>query len=114
MSPCRCSSPAAQLVFGAFGMTTASFGDAATLRVVGVSTLLTPLFPLLGLTLALLVRTAAGAIAAVLALLFAPAVFGGLLPPWWQRHVIAYLPSPASDSVTSRTWTTRRRTCRSD
>lgn len=90
---------AAQLVYRGFGMTTASFGDGDAVQAVATTVGLSPLFPLLGLALAMVFRSAAGAIAAILALLFAPAIVGELLPRWWQENVIACLPNPASDSI---------------
>ena len=35
----------------------------------------------------------------VRALVFAPSMFGGLLPSWWRENVISLLPGPASDSI---------------
>ncbi|SNQ45770.1 ABC-2 family transporter protein [Frankia canadensis] len=90
---------AARLVFGAYGVPMPGFGEAGALRAVATSVATSPLFPLLGLALAMMFRSAAGAISAVLGLLFAPAVLGGLLPVWWQRNVLAYLPTAASDSI---------------
>jgi hypothetical protein len=30
---------------------------------------------------------------------FAPAMFGGLIPNWWQENVLSLLPSSAGDSL---------------
>ena len=35
----------------------------------------------------------------MLAILFVPAMFGGFLPEWWQKNVLAALPGAATDSV---------------
>ena len=47
----------------------------------------------------LLAPSTAAAVASTLALIFAPSMFGALLPEWWQRNVISLLPGPAADSL---------------
>jgi ABC-2 type transport system permease protein len=61
--------------------------------------LLAPMYPLLGASLAVLFRSTAAAISTVLALIFTPAIFGALLPAWWQENVLRYLPDRAADSI---------------
>lgn len=90
----------AQTIFGAYDMPTASLGDWDAFRaiVLGI-TLTAPVFPILGVAMAFLFRSTAIAITSVLALIFAPAFFGPLLPRRWQEDALAYLPGPVSDSV---------------
>ena len=87
------------MVFRAYDMPTASLSDSDTLRAIAGLTITTPVFPIIGVTVAFMLRSAAGAITAVLALLFLPSMFGGLLPSRWQEDVIAWLPGPLSDSI---------------
>jgi ABC-2 type transport system permease protein len=90
---------AGQAVFAAYGLDTASLAETDTLRaVVGVS-VLWPVFPVIGVALAFLTRSAVGAITTVLGLIFAPGIFGTLLPEWWQDHIVRYLPGPATDGI---------------
>lgn len=91
---------AAQAVYGAYDVPTASLGDNDALRAVLLIGLLSPMFPVIGTCLAVLLRSTAGAITAVLAFIFAPGIFSAFLPRWWQENVIALLPGPASDSIT--------------
>ena len=58
------------------------------------------LFPVLGVALTFLLRSAAGSVAALLGLSFGPAVLGPLLPSWWAEHGQRYLPGSAMDSLT--------------
>ncbi len=93
---------AAQPVFHAYGLpdvTCADLSAGSEVRTLAAAIGLAPVFPLIGLALAVLTRSAAGALTSVLAVLFAPAIAGGLLPPWWAAHVLIYLPGPATDSL---------------
>ena len=88
-----------QAIFGAYGIETASLTDADALQtVIGVA-IGSPIFPLIGVALAVLLRSTAGAITTVMAIIFAPAIFGGLLPAWWQENILRFLPGPASDNL---------------
>ncbi len=88
-----------QLIYSANGLPTASLSDGTLWRTVISLALLGPLFPVIGTALAFIMRSTAGAITATLALVFAPSMFGGLLPRWWRENVISLLPGPASDSI---------------
>jgi ABC-2 type transport system permease protein len=93
---------AAQPAFHAYGLpdvTNADLAAGSEARTLAAAIGLAPVFPLIGLALAVLTRSAAGALTSVLALLFAPAIAGGLLPAWWGAHVLIYLPGPATDSL---------------
>ena len=88
-----------QVIFGAFDLPTASFGDADVQRLLLVSALVGPLFPVIAVALTFLFRSTAAALSTTLALIFAPSIFGGLLPGWWQRNILSLLPGAASDSL---------------
>lgn len=88
-----------QAIYSSYGIQTASLGDEEAFRTVLGVCLGQPLFPLIGAGLAVLLRNTAGAITTVMALLFAPSIFGGLLPSWWQENILRYLPGPASDNL---------------
>lgn len=88
-----------QAVASGFDIPTASLGDADALRTVAAISLAGPVFPLIGLALAVLLRSTAGAITAIVAMIFAPSFFGGLLPRWWQENILAYNPSSANDAL---------------
>lgn len=53
------------------------------------------------LALAILFRSAAGAIATGLAVVFGPVMVSALVPAWVERNVLAWLPSSAASSLTS-------------
>ncbi len=90
----------AQVVLGAYGMPVPDVGDTDALRVViGVGATM-PFFPVIGLALGILLRSAAGAITTVLGLLWLPVIFGEVLPMWFRENVISLLPSSAVDSFT--------------
>jgi ABC-2 type transport system permease protein len=58
-------------------------------------------FALIALSLALLLRSAAGAIATSIGIVFAPAVFAQLLPLWVRQHIVTYLPASAAENLTN-------------
>lgn len=88
-----------QAIFGGYGIESASLTDGDALRtVIGVS-IGSPIFPLIGAALAVMLRSTAGAITTVMGIIFAPAIFGGLLPAWWQENILRFLPGPASDNL---------------
>lgn len=88
-----------QAVFGAYGLPVADLGDPDARRtVLGLGALM-PVFPVIGLTLGVLLRSTAGAITAVLALLWLPAFLVGFFPPWWQANVFSLLPGAGVDSL---------------
>ena len=70
------------------------------LRVVLGVALNAGLFPVIGVAMTFVLRSAAGSVAALLAVSFGPAVFGPLLPRWWAEHGERYLPTAAVDSLT--------------
>jgi len=91
---------AAQAVLDSFDMPTVGLGDADRLRTTLLLGATFPVFPLLTLGLGFLLRGTAGAITASLSLMLLPPMFGGLLPPSVQEHVLRYLPASAWDNVT--------------
>jgi ABC-2 type transport system permease protein len=91
---------AGQLVIGSYeGVPTLTLGDSVAQRAILTGWLTTPLFPLIGLALGAILRSTASAITAVLAFIFGPGIFGGILPRAWQENLLAYLPGNASDSL---------------
>jgi ABC-2 type transport system permease protein len=88
-----------QAVLGSYDVPTASLSQGDARQAVIAAILTSPLWPLLGMALGAILRSTASAITSVMALLFAPAMFGGLLPDWWQENFLAYLPGSAGDSL---------------
>ncbi|MCK9486003.1 MAG: ABC transporter permease [Dehalococcoidia bacterium] len=88
-----------QAILGSYDMPTASLSDLDAQRAVFGTGLTGAFFPLIGLSLAFLLRSTAGAITAVLGVLWLPEIFGGLLPNWWRENVLSLLPGPALDSA---------------
>ncbi|PPK71301.1 ABC transporter permease [Actinokineospora auranticolor] len=58
-------------------------------------------FALIALCLTLLLRSAAGAIAVSMGVIFGPLLIGGLLPLWVKQNVLAYLPASAAENLTN-------------
>jgi ABC-2 type transport system permease protein len=58
-------------------------------------------FGLIALCLALLLRSAAGAIATSIGIIFGPLLVGQLLPFWVRHHIMAYLPASAAENLTN-------------
>ncbi|MBE1461698.1 ABC transporter permease [Kibdelosporangium phytohabitans] len=58
-------------------------------------------FSLLALSFAVMMRSAAGAIATTIGLIFVPAILGAFLPVWAQRHVLAYFPAAAAEQLST-------------
>ncbi len=81
------------------GVPTASLGDSDAQRAILATWLTTPVFPLFGAALGAILRSTASAITATLAFVFVPGIFGGFLPDWWQKHLMAYLPGSAGDAL---------------
>lgn len=86
-------------VLADYGLETAPISDGGAARVLAASIALGPFFPLAGLCFGVALRSTAGAITTVLAFIFAPAIFGGLLPSWWDENVADRLPGAAVDSL---------------
>ncbi|MDQ3695287.1 MAG: ABC transporter permease [Chloroflexota bacterium] len=89
-----------QAIFSANGLGSATLGDSDAMRAMIGLGLTAAAFPLIGAALAVLFRSTAAAISTVLALIFTPAIFGAMLPAWWQENVLRYLPDRAIDSIT--------------
>jgi ABC-type transport system involved in multi-copper enzyme maturation permease subunit len=77
------------IAFSHPGVARAVLGSALYLAAVG----------LLGLGLGALLRSTAGAVAALLGLLFGPQLLVGLLPSTWSDQLYRYLPVPAGAAV---------------
>lgn len=87
------------LIYGAYDLPTADLASGRAVRTFALIALIGPLFPVIAVFVTFLLRSTAAALSTVLALIFAPSIFGGLLPRWWRENVISLLPGPASDSV---------------
>ena len=89
-----------QAVMGWNGQPAMDLGDAEARRtVIGMGAVM-PFFPILGFAIGILLRSTAGAITTVLALLWLPEIFGAALPMWWRENIISLLPGKAVDSFT--------------
>jgi ABC-2 type transport system permease protein len=94
---------AAYLIFQAFlpagdAMAT-SLADPGVLRAVTGASLYLALLALLGLGLGAIIRSSAGAVAALFGGLFVPSILISLLPQSWQNTVGPYLPMNAGETV---------------
>lgn len=92
---------AGQAVLSSYGIPVPNLGDPDAQRFVLGLGAVTPLFPILGLALGVILRSTAGAITAAIGLLWLPQVFGELLPDWPREHVLNLFPQSAADSLTS-------------
>jgi hypothetical protein len=88
----------ARVMFAGYDLPTASTGRIVRI-VVGVAAE-APLFPVLGIALTFVLRSAAGSVTALLGLIFGPFVLTPFLPQWWEDHGQRYLPGAAADSLT--------------
>ncbi len=89
-----------QLVLGAYGLPATDLGDPDARRLVlGIGALM-PVFPLIGLALGFLLRSTAGAITSVLALLWLPVFLVEFFPMWWRANVFSLFPGAGVDSLT--------------
>jgi ABC-2 type transport system permease protein len=89
----------AQAIFASYGMRSVSLWEADALRTVLGGALLSPLFPVIALTLGIMLRSTAGAVIGIFALIFAPPFLGGFLPAWFAEDVVMYLPGAAGDAI---------------
>jgi len=76
-----------------------SLGDPGVLRAVTGAGLFLTVLGLFGLGLGIIIRSSAGAIAALFGALFVPPLIMTLLPQSWQATVTPYLPMDAGDAV---------------
>ncbi len=88
-----------QFILGSYDVPTVKLSDTDALRVVIANGVMSPILPVIAATVAVLLRNTAAAITSVLALIFAPAIFGPLFPNWWQENVLSYVLGPATDSI---------------
>jgi ABC-2 type transport system permease protein len=78
-----------------------SLADPGVLRAVTGSGLYLTVLGLLGLGLGMIIRSSAGAVAALFGLLFVPTLLIALLPQSWQDTIGPYLPMNAGDTIYS-------------
>ncbi|MEY9964267.1 ABC-2 type transport system permease protein [Streptacidiphilus sp. MAP12-16] len=95
---------AAYFAFQAFlpsGLLKSSLGDPGVARAVAGGGVYLAVLGLLGLGLGAILRSSAGAIAALFGLLFVPVILLSMLPHSWQTSVGPYLPMNAGDAMYS-------------
>ena len=90
---------ATQAIFDAYGLESATLGDADALRTVLLGSALSFQFPVIALALGFLLRSTAGAVVGILGVIFGPLFLSGLLPSWWGEDLFDYLPGAASDAL---------------
>lgn len=87
-------------VLSSYGIAVPGLDDPDVQRFVFGLAAVTPLFPVLGMAFGVILRSTAGAVTAVLGLLWLPQVFGELLSEWPKEHVMSRFPQSAADSLT--------------
>jgi ABC-2 type transport system permease protein len=92
-----------QVIFSSYGLETADLGSSRAWEMILGVIVLNPLFPVIGVALAAMLRSTAGAITAILALLFLPAILGPLMPSFVEQEVFIYLPGAAAEAITPGT-----------
>lgn len=90
-----------QAIMAGSGAPTAGLGDPGIVRGLIGWGLEMAAFSLIALSLGVLLRSAAGAIATTLAIIFAPLVFGRTMPVWAQEHILRFLPGNAAEHLSS-------------
>lgn len=93
-----------QLVFGAYDVPSVSLADGETFLTLMAVSVTGVLFPVFGVAFGFMLRSSAGAITTILALMFAPAMFGGLFPERIQENVLAWLPGSVIDALAMGHW----------
>jgi ABC-2 type transport system permease protein len=90
---------AAQLMFQVFDLPAAGLFDDGVPRAILGTALLSPLFPIIGAAFGFILRSTAGGITAVLALIWVPEIVGAFMPRWWRENVFSLLPGSAADTL---------------
>lgn len=90
---------AAEVVLLGTDVDTAGLTSGVTWETVARMGVVLPVFPVMAVAVAFLLRSVAASLAAVLAINIAPAIFGGLLPDWWRRNLLGLAPGPVSDTI---------------
>ncbi|RZQ59759.1 hypothetical protein [Amycolatopsis suaedae] len=88
-----------QSVLAGAGAPHASLGDSGVVRVLAGWTAEMVVFSVLAVFVAVLLRSAAGTIAALLAVIYLPAMFGDMLPAWVSEYVLRFLPGMAAGTL---------------
>jgi ABC-2 type transport system permease protein len=94
-----CMYGGSHLVYAHYGLPTADLWSAESLRVLTAGAFTTALFPVIALCITVFTRSTAPALTTVLVMMFLPSMIGGVLPKWWQEHVLVLLPGIASDAL---------------
>jgi ABC-type transport system involved in multi-copper enzyme maturation permease subunit len=90
----------AQLVNGGYSRPVVGVGDPGIARLILGMGLTMPFFPVIGLALGFLMRSAAAGITTVLGIIWLPVIFGETVPTWWRENIVSVLPGTAVDSFT--------------
>jgi len=90
----------AQGILGGYGLPAPHLGDTAAMNAIVAGSVIAPLFPLIGLTLGMALRSTAWGIIATLGFILAPDFVFALLPSSWS-HAVQYFPSDASTAITN-------------
>jgi ABC-2 type transport system permease protein len=91
---------AAQMILQSFDMPSVGLFDENVPRAIIGTAFLSPFFPLIGAAFGFMLRSTAGAITAILALIWVPEIIGAFLPRWWRENVFSLLPGSAADTLT--------------
>jgi ABC-type transport system involved in multi-copper enzyme maturation permease subunit len=92
---------AGQAVLRGYGVPSAGLGSPGVVRGLLGWGLAVAAFSLIAMSLGILLRSAAGAIATSIGLIFAPVIVSGLLPTWVRHNILAYLPDSAASNLSS-------------
>lgn len=91
---------ASQAIRDLYGMPVIDMGSSDVQRTIVGMGLVMAFFPVLGLALGILFRSAAAGITTVLGVLWLPLILSEMMPTWWSENVISLLPGSAVDSFT--------------
>ncbi len=91
---------AGQAILSGYGLPHASLTDGAAFRAVMTTGLLSALLPVIAVAVGLALRSTAGTLVSVVALVMVPGILAEALPRG-ARHVFDYFPENASDAITT-------------
>lgn len=92
---------AGQAVLRGYAVPSVGFGSPGVVRSLLGWGVAMAAFSLIAMSLGILLRSAAGAIASSIGLIFAPVIVSGLLPNWVRHNILAYLPDSVASNLSS-------------